>query len=412
MTTISVKFRPCTGKNKCVPGMETDRHDKDGTVCYQIIHGRHTRQIVSEYCLTVSEWKALRSDSVSDKHLRCVKNGINLDIDRLRRIVAFLQRQPTGFRADDIADEFRRIDRELRMELFVGTLSSRLRKQGCVRTAETYEAATASFTSFWHSSISSNCPRLDCLTVDAVEEYNEWLRSRGVANNTVSFYNRVLRAIYNKALDAEETMEDKRPFRRAYTGVGDTVKRAISLEAVGRIAIMDLSAFPSLDFARDMFLLSFCLRGMSFIDMAFLRKRDLRNGRLTYQRRKTGQSLEIQWTSRMQRILDKYPPNDTGFLLPIIRHGEADERRAYRNCAYNINRSLKKIGRMADIPIPLTLYAARHSWASAALAKGIPVSIISQGMGHDSERTTRIYLAHFDSSGVDRANALILDSLR
>ncbi len=113
----------------------------------------------------------------------------------------------------------------------------------------------------------------------------------------------------------------------------------------------------------------------------------------------------------MQVILDKYPENATGYLLPIIRRPGTNERCTCRNVGYNINRSLKRVAAMAGIPIPLTLYVARHSWASAARSKGIPLSVISEGMGHDSEATTRIYLATLDTAAVDRANNLILGSL-
>ena len=150
---------------------------------------------------------------------------------------------------------------------------------------------------------------------------------------------------------------------------------------------------------------------MSFVDMAYLRKCNLRDGYVTYRRRKTGQLLTIKWTREMQIILDKYRENASDFLLPIIRRGDVNERVAYRNAGYSINRSLKRVGRMAGLEIPLTLYVARHSWASAAKAKGVPVGVISEGMGHDNEATTRIYLASLDTSAVDRANALILRGL-
>jgi len=89
----------------------------------------------------------------------------------------------------------------------------------------------------------------------------------------------------------------------------------------------------------------------------------------------------------MQMILDKYPENASDYLLPIIRNPYTNERCTYRNVGYNINRNLKRIAEMVGVQIPLTLYVARHSWASAAKAKGIPVSVISEGMGHDSETT-------------------------
>ena len=161
-----------------------------------------------------------------------------------------------------------------------------------------------------------------------------------------------------------------------------------------------------------MFLMSFFLRGMSFVDMAFLKKTDLKNGYIIYRRRKTGQSLVIAWTKEMQVLLDKYPENSTEYLLPIIRNPDVNERSTYRNVGYNINHNLKKIAVIVGVSIPLTLYVARHSWASAAKAKGIPLSVISEGMGHDSEATTRIYLSSLDTSVVDRANSLILKSLK
>ena len=169
---------------------------------------------------------------------------------------------------------------------------------------------------------------------------------------------------------------------------------------------------PRLDFARDMFIMSFMLRGMSFVDMAYLKKKDLANGYITYKRSKTGQQLTIEWTKDMQDILNKYPENESDYLLPIIRNRGVKDRYVYRNVGYNINHNLKTIARKLGLSIPLTMYVARHSWASAAKAKGVPLSVISEGMGHDSETTTQIYLASLDTSVVDRANSLILKSLK
>lgn len=181
---------------------------------------------------------------------------------------------------------------------------------------------------------------------------------------------------------------------------------------IKRIKMLELTLRSSLDYARDMFLMSFYLRGMSFIDMAFLKKTDLKNGSVTYRRHKTGQQLIIEWTDEMQIILDKYPENATDYLLPIIKNPGTVERYTYRNVGYNINYNLKKLAAKVGINIPLTLYVARHSWASAAKAKGIPISVISEGLGHDSEATTQIYLASLDTSVVDKANSLIMQSLK
>ena len=200
-------------------------------------------------------------------------------------------------------------------------------------------------------------------------------------------------------------------FRRVYTGIDKTVKRALPLSVIRKIKDLDLSFSKAVDHARDMFLMSFYTRGMSLIDMTFLRKTDLNGGYLVYRRRKTGQALKIAWTYEMQSILDKYPENPTQYLLPILMNPSAKEFFAYRNASYNINRNLKKVGELVGISVPLTMYVARHSWASVARSKGVPVSVISEGMGHDSEATTQIYLASIESSSIDRANRLIINSL-
>lgn len=251
---------------------------------------------------------------------------------------------------------------------------------------------------------------LDCLTSEIMETYEAWHKQRGNSPNTISFYTRILRAVYHRAVE-DDIIENRNPFRHVYTGVDKTIKRALPLSTIKKIKGLDLSISPPLDFARDMFIMSFYLRGMSFIDMAYLKKTDLKNGSIVYRRRKTGQQLTIAWAPEMQAILDKYPDNPTQYLLPIIKTEGINERCAYRNIGYNINHNLKKIAGMVGINIPLTMYVARHSWASAAKAKGIPLSVISEGMGHDSEATTQIYLASLDTSVVDKANSLILKSL-
>ena len=160
-----------------------------------------------------------------------------------------------------------------------------------------------------------------------------------------------------------------------------------------------------------MFLFSFYTRGMAFVDMAFLRKKDLNKGTLSYRRKKTGQLLFIKWEPCMQEIVDRYFDAESPYLLPLIKKAGVKERNQYINGMHQINKYLGKIGEDMNIPIPLTLYVARHTWASVAKSKNIPLSVICEGMGHDSETTTRIYLTSLDTTPVDRANHLILNSL-
>ena len=157
----------------------------------------------------------------------------------------------------------------------------------------------------------------------------------------------------------KELVEQRNPFRHVYTGVDKTVKRAVPLSAIKRMKNLDLSLQPVLDFARDMFLFSFYTRGMSFIDMAHLKKKDLQNGFLSYRRRKTGQQLIIRWEKCMQDIVGKYPENSLSpYLLPILKYPFEDTNKQYRNVMSVINRKLKEIAGLADISVALSMYCA------------------------------------------------------
>ena len=400
MASIKVKFRPSTVA------------DHEGTIYYQIIHDRKPRQLLTDYHIFLYEWDDNRSMVVttlnSDRKpfILSIRERIRWDVERLTKIIRKLDNNGLTYTADDVIDEFNRYANEYSLFNFMESQIIKLKRNGKTRTSETYTVTLNSFKKFRQG----EDIMLDSLTSEIMEAYEAWHKLRGVSPNTISFYNRILRAVYNRAVE-DEIVESRSPFRRVYTGVDKTVKRALPLSIIKKIKTLDLSLTPALDFARDMFIMSFMLRGMSFIDMAYLRKTDLSNGYVSYRRRKTGQMLIIEWTEEMQMILDKYPENSTDYLLPIIKNKGTNERYTYRNVGYNINHNLKTIARMIGISIPLTLYVARHSWASAAKAKGIPLSVISEGMGHDSETTTRIYLASLDTSVVDKANSLILKSL-
>ncbi|MBD5366452.1 MAG: site-specific integrase [Bacteroides sp.] len=400
MASIKVMFSPSSAV------------DREGTICYQINHDRKSRRLDTDYRLFACEWNEKRSMVVvndrSDRReaVTAIREQIAGDVERLNRVIRRLDGNGLSYTATDVVDEYRRYVTECCLSHFMAGLISKMRQNGRVRTSETYMTTLNSFRRF----LNGGDIGLDCLNAELMEAYEAWNRQRGVSSNTISFYNRILRAVYNRAVD-NDLIDDRRPFRHVYTGVDKTVKRALPLAVVREIKKLDLTRIPSLDYARDMFIMSFMLRGMSFIDMAYLRKSDLTNGYITYRRRKTGQRLTIAWTKEMQAILDKYPENKSDYLLPVIRTPGINDRWAYRNVGYNINYGLKAIARMVGVTMPLTLYVARHSWASAAKAKGVPLSVISEGMGHDSESTTQIYLASLDASVVDRANSLILSSI-
>jgi integrase len=149
---------------------------------------------------------------------------------------------------------------------------------------------------------------------------------------------------------------------------------------------------------------------MAFIDIAYLKKQNLRNGFIIYRRHKTGQELFIKIEKCMQDIIDRYSNPDVDYLFPIIVRNK-DEYRQYRNALRRINNKLKEVAEMIGLSINLTTYVGRHSWGSAAKNSNIPISVISECMGHNNEHTTQIYLASLDTSKMDKANEKILRKL-
>lgn len=387
---------------------------REGALYYQVIHNRVVRQISTGYKLFASEWDQ-RSEAVipcrhpagmeRDNYLLSVGERIRRDKIRLEKAIRTLS-QSGPFTADDIVIRFHDSGQEPSFNDYIRQQIVRLKRLGKIRTSETYTAALKSFSSF----MKGRDILFGELNSDLLMEYEAYLKNRGNSPNTISFYMRILKAVYNRAVENGLTGQ-RNLFKSVYTGVEKTLKRAIHLNDIRRIKRLDLSLKPHLDFARDMFLFCFYTRGMSFVDMAYLKKGDIANGILTYRRKKTGQQLFIRWEKCMQEIIDKYPVNETEFLLPVITERDKEYRKQYTNALHRVNTLLKKIGEMLDLPIPLTMYVARHSWASIAKNHNVPVSVISEGMGHDSENTTQIYLASLDTAVVDKANKKILDLL-
>ena len=402
MASVKVKFRPST-----IGG-------KEGTIYYQVIHNRVVRQIYTDYKLSASEWDChseavilyhVPNEQERNNYLHSINSRIRWDMDRLNKIIQTLSQSGT-FVTDDIVVRFQDNRQEQSFNAYIRQQIARLKRLGKIRTSETYTASLRSFSGF----MNDKEVLFDQINADLIAEYEAYLKGRGNSPNTISFYMRILKAVYNRAVGDGLTGQ-RHPFKSVYTGVEKTLKRAVSLNDLKRIKGLDLSLKPNLDFARDMFLFCFYTRGMSFIDMAYLRKKDLQNGILSYRRRKTGQQLFIKWERCMQEIVDKYPGNTTEYLLPIITQRDVDYRKQYTNELHRVNHLLKKIGKQLDLPMPLTMYVGRHSWASVAKSRNVPISVISEGMGHDSENTTQIYLASLDTSVVDRANKKILDLL-
>ena len=256
----------------------------------------------------MNEWNennnnaVIATNSSRQNYLQSIEECIDWDIKRLHSIIAHLGNKRVKYTADDIISTFQKQSNEQSLFNFMQGVIAQLQQMGKQRTSETYRCTLKSFMQFRKD----KDVLLEDIDSDLILMYEAFLHNRGLTKNSTSFYMRILRAVYNRAVEKELTA-NRNPFKHVYTGIDKTIKRAIPLKAIKQIKNLDLSLQPSLDFARDMFLFSFYTRGMSFIDMAYLKKKDLSNGILSYRRRKTGQQLFIRWERCMQEIVKKAP---------------------------------------------------------------------------------------------------------
>lgn len=241
-----------------------------------------------------------------------------------------------------------------------------------------------------------------------VLRYKEFLLTRKLCRNTTSFYMRLLRTILRKAYHENKLAYDPSDwFHCVYTGYDRTKKRAIAITLLRRIANLNLSDKPKPALARDVYIFSFYARGMAFVDIANLKKNDISGRYIRYHRKKTGQLIKIELLDKMQQIINRYSCPDSEFIFPFLTNG-GDHYKQYRSAITSYNRMLKQIGSMTQAPDPLTSYTARHTWATIARDHNVPLKIISECLGHNSEQTTRIYLASIQSSEIDSASRKII----
>lgn len=402
MATVKTKLRLST-----VAG-------RPSSIIYQITHRRIVRQITTDYKVFPEDCKTGVSMiiSVNDEAMgrlrvpRIISQKIRWDLERLNMIISKYENGHCEYSADMIVDAFQCMEKELSFFNIMQKSIIRLLQQNRIGTAKNYSAALGSFRNF---RCNEDIP-IEAIDYAVMEDYQSYLRMKGLALNSISFYMRILRAVYNHSVESG-IISDRKPFRHVFTGMEKTFKRAISINNIRFIKDLDLSFKPNLEFARDMFMFLFYCRGMSFIDAAFLKKSDVVDNILFYRRHKTGQQLRIRMVPVIKDILERYSDSQSPYLLPIITVSGKDGRIQYEAALRRINNGLRTIAKMLGMDTPLTTYVTRHAWASIAKAKNIPITVISDALGHDSIATTQIYLASIDATMIDKANEMIINDL-
>ena len=240
------------------------------------------------------------------------------------------------------------------------------------------------------------------LSVEVIEQYQQWLRKQGLSMNTISCYMRSLRSLSKRFLPAVEHI-----FSTAFTGHIKTEKRAIKEADVLKLQRLCLPKGSSIELARDMFLFSFYAQGMPFIDMAHLKKTQIIGNHISYSRHKTGQPIDIYIEACMHEIINRYCSNNSEYVFPIIRNDEAYDHQLNR-----YNRLLKQLAKKAGLDSNITSYVARHTWATIAYQSNVELSVISKALGHTNPQTTLIYIKEISDGKLEKANKNILKAFQ
>ena len=397
MATVKVKLRPST-----VPG-------KAGTIYYQLTHLRQVKQITTKIHLHPQDWDSNKAQIIfTDSTSYLLQCKIDRDLDRLKKIIYKIDAECANYTVNEIIENFYQTTADYSITDFFTQQIQKLKNDNRRGTARNYSKTLKSLKAFMKNTDST----FNIVTEQFVESYNTFLIQRGVVRNTISFYMRIFRSVYNKAV-TQKIIEQTFPFKNVYTGVDRTRKRAVTETVISQLLSIDLKKSKALQFARDLFIFSFYARGMAFVDIVYLKKSNIQNGYITYVRHKTGQELTIRIETRLQNIINQYEKKDSPYLFPILN--TEDENKAYSQYEIALNyynRQLKRLSKLLEPNINLSSYTPRHTWATTARNKNVPLSIISAGMGHSSEKTTLIYLTKIDNSIIDEVNKAIIDSIK
>ena len=230
---------------------------------------------------------------------------------------------------------------------------------------------------------------------------------------------RTFRAVYNRAVDLRKASYVPHLFRSVYTGTRADHKRALGDEDMKKVfaKLSRTSGVPLAVYqAQELFILMFSLRGMPFVDLAYLRKSDLRDNVITYRRRKTGRPLSVTLTPEAMILVKKYMNRDPSspYLFPLLksREGTKEAYREYQLALRSFNQQLMLLGELLGLSDKLSSYTARHTWATTAYYCEIHPGIISEAMGHSSITVTETYLKPFRNKKIDEANKQVLDFVK
>lgn len=385
----------------------TDKTLSDGShpITLQLLHNRRKKIFYLGYSATKEQWDEENNLPKSNHpDQRLIKSKIQNAIHYLKTIILDFENKHQPFTIEDVEKKYKPNISSDTFEDFTKEIIENLNRVGKLGNARAYSCTLSVFKKF----VKNRNVKLHEINHNLISKFETYLFESGIRTNTVSYYLRTLRAIINKAIKEGIIEESVYPFKNISIKSEKTRKRAVNKDVIKMVEELDVSKEEKLQLYKDLFMFSFYNRGMNFVDMAFLKVKNIEAGRINYTRQKTGQHFSIKITDKAKAIIDKYSnlKEPDSYIFPII-YRKDNEYLDYRNAMRLMNKKLKKISELLKLDVSLTTYVSRHSWATIAKKSGIVTAVISEGLGHTTEEITQVYLDSFENDVLDNANELI-----
>lgn len=307
------------------------------------------------------------------------------------------------------------------LRLYIPEVIGMLKREGKFPAMHVYACTLRSYEKFCAEerhpkNTTASLSMQEIFTPERLKEYEDSLAGQQSSPNTISTYMRTLQAVYNRWMSPGIEGYNPVLFKDVYTKVESRTKRALTAEQMEQLRNTDFSVLTlRQQQVLTYFLLMFMLRGMPFIDLAHLRKSDLRNRRITYRRHKTGKLMVVDVPPDAMRLLQKYrDKTDSEYLFPLLHGGlfMEEHHHRYQETLRHFNRELARLMKQLLPGVSVSSYTARHTWATLAYHSGVPVGLISQSLGHSSIRVTMTYLKPFDAEVIDRINRQVISLVK
>lgn len=386
---------------------------------FQIIHRRKKLLHYTKYRVFQEQFDAVNKSvsnceftALSERELKDINRDLKREYKRLVDRVKELEKRNQPYSVDDILESESKKSISFNLLQYMDMQIERKTTMGKDGIAAAYHSTSVSIRKYL-ATIYIRKSDIAIREIDAsfVVGYEDFLYMQKLTDNTVNYYLRNFRTIYNAAIREGCKSRIEYPFAYIHTKPCRTIKRAINKERMKELLLLPLPENSEIMLSRDLYLFSFYAQGMAFVDIVFLKKTDIYGELLSYYRHKSKQLIHIVVTEQMQELIDKYA-NDGEYIFPIIDDSlPISAYKQYRLALGKINRHLKKIAFISNINIRLTTYTARHTWATLARDSGAPISVISAGLGHTSEEMTRVYLKDFDKEILANVNRNVTNLL-